>query len=278
MTTRRLLTVALLAGMIAVMPAAAQLIVAHRGASFDAPENTLAAFRLALEQGADGIEGDFYLTADGKIACIHDPNTKRTTGGAAELDVAKSTLADLQKLDVGTWKNAKYAGERIPTLDDVLALVPAGKLFYIEVKCGPEILPALEAALAKSPVKTEQLRIISFKADVIAGAKKRMPQVKAHWISGFKQDKETKAITPTSETVLKTLKETSADGFNGQANLQRMTPEFVAQLKGMGLETAAWTVDDPAVARPLVKSGIWGLTTNKPGWLREQLKESGQAK
>jgi glycerophosphoryl diester phosphodiesterase len=281
MSHRILLTLAAAVCMIVAVPGAyAQLIVAHRGASFDAPENTLAAFRLAWEQGADGAEGDFYLTADGKIACIHDPTTKRTTGGAAELEVAKTTLDELRKLDVGSWKNAKYAGERIPTLEEALALVPPGKLYYIEIKCGPEILPALEAALAKLPpgLKAEQLRIISFKADVIAGAKKRMPHIKAHWISGFKQDKETKAITPKVETVFKTLRETSADGFNGQANLQIWTPEFMAKLKDLKLETAAWTVDDPAVARTLTTMGIWGITTNKPGWLREQLKTPGQAK
>jgi glycerophosphoryl diester phosphodiesterase len=268
-----LLTAAALTGIILAMPAAAQVIVAHRGASFDAPENTLAAYRLAWEQGADGAEGDFYLTADGKIVCIHDPTTKRT--GDRELDVAKSTFEELRKVDVGSWRDAKYKGERIPTIDEVLAVVPSGKLYYIEIKCGSEILPALEAAIAKSGVRAEQLRIISFNAKVIAEAKKRMPHIKAHWISGFKADKETKEIAPTTETVFKTLKETSSDGFNGQWNAKIWTPAFVEKLKRMGLETAAWTVDDPAVAQKLAKAGVWGLTTNKPGFLREQLKAAG---
>jgi glycerophosphoryl diester phosphodiesterase len=271
MTYRVLLTAAAVSCMIAAMPARSQVIVAHRGASHDAPENTLAAFRLAFEQGADGAEGDFHLTADGQIACIHDATTKRT--GDRDLEVAKSTMEQLRQIDVGSWKSPKYKGERIVTLDEVLAVIPPGKLFYVEIKSGPEILPALEAALAKSPVKAEQLRIISFKAPVIAGAKKRMPHIKAHWISGYKEDKGTGALTPTNETVLKTLKSTSADGYNAQGKLEMLTPEFVAQLKGMGLETAAWTIDDPAVARALVKNGIWGLTTNRPGYLREQLKQ-----
>src|SRR3954471_8107407 len=160
MIDRPLLTVVAVLGMILAMPASAQVIVAHRGASFDAPENTLAAYRLAWEQGADGAEGDYYLTTDQRIVCIHDPTTRRT--GDRDLDVAKSTFDELRKVDVGSWKNAKYKGEQIPTIDEVLAIVPPGKLYFIEVKCGPEILPGIEAAIAKSGVKTEQLRIISF--------------------------------------------------------------------------------------------------------------------
>ncbi|MDA1056051.1 MAG: glycerophosphodiester phosphodiesterase family protein, partial [Planctomycetota bacterium] len=81
-----------------------QLIIAHRGGSHDAPENTLAAFRLAFEQGADGIEGDFYLTRDNRIVCIHDADTKRVADKT--LVVAESSLAELKRLDVGSWKGA----------------------------------------------------------------------------------------------------------------------------------------------------------------------------
>lgn len=86
-----------------------QLIVAHRGASYDAPENTLAAFRLAFEKDADGIEGDFYLTSDNRIVCIHDSDTERVAG--KKLIVAKSTLAELKQLDVGSWKDKKWHAE-----------------------------------------------------------------------------------------------------------------------------------------------------------------------
>src|SRR5689334_354029 len=113
-------------------PVQAQLVVAHRGASHEAPENTLAAFRLAWEQGADAIEGDFYLTRDREIVCIHDDNTKRTSG--EDLSVAASTLAQLRRLDVGRWKDPKWKGERIPTLTEVLATIPAGKRIFIEIK------------------------------------------------------------------------------------------------------------------------------------------------
>ncbi len=99
-----------------------QMIVAHRGASYDAPENTLAAFELAWQQGSDGVEGDFYLTADGKIVCIHDRDTQRT--GGQKLAVEQSTLSQLRSLEYGGWKDAKYKGEPIPTFEQVLKTVP----------------------------------------------------------------------------------------------------------------------------------------------------------
>ncbi len=115
----------------------AQVIVGHRGASFDAPENTIAAFKLAWEQQADGIEGDFYITKDKQVVCIHDADTKRTAG--KKLVVAESTLTELRELEYGKWKDAKFAGEPIPTFEEVLKVVPSGKLFVIELKVGPDI-------------------------------------------------------------------------------------------------------------------------------------------
>ena len=104
---------------------AAPFLVAHRGASKDAPENTLPAFELAWKQGADAIEGDFYLTKDGKIVCFHDGDTKKITG--KKLVVKDSTLAELQALDVGEWRGKKFAGTRMPTLEQVLATVQIGR-------------------------------------------------------------------------------------------------------------------------------------------------------
>ena len=99
------------------------LITGHRGASSVAPENTLAAFHKAWEVGCDAIEGDFRLTADKKIVCIHDSNTQRTTG--IDKDVSKTSLQSLQTLDFGTWKDVRYAGETCPTLSQVLLTVPS---------------------------------------------------------------------------------------------------------------------------------------------------------
>ena len=124
-------------------------IIAHRGASFDAPENTLSSFRLAWEQGADGIEGDFMLTSDGQIACFHDLDGQRLAGDPVV--VKNSTLAKLQALDVGRWKGDRWRGERVPTLRDVLAIVPAGRKVVFELKDGPAIVSHLPASSNNPP-------------------------------------------------------------------------------------------------------------------------------
>src|SRR3954466_7120047 len=116
-------------------------IIAHRGASHDAPENTLAAARLAWAQHADALEVDVHLTRDGRLAVIHDPDTRRTADVARA--VAESTLAELPQLDVGTWKDRRFAAERIPALEDVFAVVPDGKRVFVEIKGGPEVVREL---------------------------------------------------------------------------------------------------------------------------------------
>src|SRR5690606_25135252 len=99
-------------------------VIAHRGASHDAPENTLAAVNLAWEMGADAVEFDVHLTSDGHLVSIHDKDTKRVAG--TKKVVAETTLAEVQELDVGTWKDGAFAGETSPSIDAVLATIPTG--------------------------------------------------------------------------------------------------------------------------------------------------------
>ena len=103
-------------------------IVAHRGASADAPENTLAAIQLAWQQGADAAEIDVRLTVDGQLVAIHDETTLRT--GSTDWKVKDHTLAELKTLDVGLWKSQQFVGEQIPTLAEVLDIVPPGKRLH----------------------------------------------------------------------------------------------------------------------------------------------------
>lgn len=268
-----LLTVGLL--LAAEAMAQAPLIVAHRGASHDAPENTLAAFELAWEKGADGIEGDFYLTTDGRIACIHDKTTERVTSKLSNLPVAKSTLAELQPLDVGSWKAAKFAGERVPSFEQVLATVPKEKRFFVEIKCGPEIVPALKQALQDASFPAEQTRIISFNEKVIAAAKQAIPEVEAYWLSAFhyrkKEGDTTGGWHPTVEEIIARAKAVYADGVDLEANTAAITPEFVAAVRDAGLSLHVWTVNDPEKAAVLQSLGIDSITTNRPALLRERL-------
>lgn len=116
---------------------AAPLIVAHRGASHDAPENTIASFKLAWSQGADAIEGDIHLSSDGKILCIHDKDTQRVAG--KKLIVKNTPLAELQSLDVGEWKGEKWKGSLHPSTDTILKTLKRIKADGVSTKADPRI-------------------------------------------------------------------------------------------------------------------------------------------
>jgi glycerophosphoryl diester phosphodiesterase len=250
--------------------ASGQFIVAHRGASHDAPENTLAAFRLAWQQGADGVEGDYYLSADGRVVCIHDADTERVAG--EKLMVAESTFEQLRKLEVGSWKEEAWRGEKIPTLEEVLATVPTRKKAIIELKVGPEIVEPMAKMVAASGLQTEQIVIISFHPETIAQCEQRYPQWRTHWLTGFKK-KEDGTWKPTARQLTATLQRTRADGLGGMAKSEYFDGEFLEQLRLDGLnEFHVWTVDDPEVAREYQRLGAWGITTNRPGWIRKQLQ------
>lgn len=249
----------------------AQLIVAHRGASHDAPENTLAAFRLAFEQGADAIEGDFHLTADGEIICIHDQDTERVAPQSPKRIVRQTSFADLRALDVGRWKGEQHAGQQMPTLAEVLDLLPPKRQFFIEIKCGPEILPALKRTLAARGKPLEQIRLISFHEDVIVEARRQIPELKAYWLTGFKQDKETQVWTPSPREVLATLERIKADGLDCRAEPSVVDAAFVKQLRQRKLEFHCWTVDDPDIAQRMRSLGADSITTNRPAYLRDEL-------
>jgi glycerophosphoryl diester phosphodiesterase len=241
-------------------------IVAHRGASFDAPENTVAAIELAWEQKADASEFDVFLSKDGKIVVTHDPTTKRI--GGVDRRVVDQTLEELRKLDVGSWKNARFAGERMPTLEEMLATVPAGKRVLIEVKCGPEIVPVLDRVLKASGLKPEQTPIISFNADVVAAVKKARPDLKAYWVVTLSPKK---AKPRTAEELIVRAKEIGADGLDLSADPKVLTKEFGAKVKAAGLALYVWTVNDLDLARLMIALGAESITTDRPGWLREQL-------
>jgi glycerophosphoryl diester phosphodiesterase len=241
------------------------LIVAHRGASYEAPENTLPAFELAWKQGADAVEGDFLLTGDGKIVCFHDRDTKRLTG--QKMDISKTSFADLQKLDVGKWKDDKFRGTRMPLISDVFATIPKGKKIFVEVKCGPEIVGPLIKEIEKSGLKDDQVVLICFNQEVIKQFKKARPQHKAYWLCRMKKKKE--EWTPSVASVLSTLKTCQADGLDSYF----ATPEEYTQaVMNAGYEWHAWTINDPQVAKELVGRSISSITTDRPLEIREALK------
>ena len=251
-------------------------LVAHRGESHDAPENTLAAIKLGWERGADAVEFDVHLTADGQLISIHDPDTGRVTGGRAKFKVVEHTAEALRKLDVGSWKHPKFAGERMPLLGEVLATLPAdpGKRLFIEVKVGPEAAEPLATAIKAAGRPPEQTAVISFNLETCRSVKQRLPTLKVYYLSGFKQDERSGEVKPTVGELIRAAKHAKLDGldvsFKGPIDAA-----FVRQVHEAGLEMHVWTVDDPAVARRMVEAGVDGITTNRAAWMRGQLRPGG---
>lgn len=258
-----------LAGLVSI--ANAQYIVAHRGASFDAPENTLAAFRLAWEQQADAIEGDFYLTRDQEIVCIHDKTTKRTAVDQPDRKVADSTLAELRQLEFGAWKDPKFRGEPIPTLQEVLAIVPEKKKIFVEIKCGPEILPVLQKQLEQSSLSADQIVLICFDAKVIREARERMPQFKANWLVGYKQEKGATEWLPAKPDVLKNLSSSPATGMGTHGNREVVDQAFANEVVALGRELHVWTINEEEEAKHFARLGALSITTDRPLAIRKAL-------
>lgn len=252
-------------------PGADVELIDHRGESIDAPENTLAAFRLAWERKAPTIELDVHLTRDGALIVSHDADTKRTTGVAKV--VKESTLEELRTLDAGRWKGERWAGEKMPTLLEALRTIPERGRCFIEVKVGPEAVPALVEAVRASGKRADQLVVISFHAETIAEAKRRLPELKGYFLSGFKQDPKTKRWAPTAEALIRKAKEIGADGLD-LASEGPVDRAFVDQVKQAGLEIYVWTVDDPDEARRFVAAGVDGITTNRAAGLKAELAGS----
>lgn len=277
MLSNRLLLVALALVFMIIAPLSVRAvdIIGHRGASFDAPENTVASVSLAFKQGADASEIDIYLTKDKRIIALHDKTTKKTTG--VEWKPADRTLAELATLDAGSWKSPKYAGEPIPTLEAILDTIPEGRRLVIEIKSGPEILPYLQAVLEASPKYPNQIVIIAFDWENITGAKQRMPKIPCYWLYGTtpKVDKESGAISDRPLELLARCKAAGLDGLDIKFD-SAITPEFMAKMKAAGLELIVWTVNEPDVARQLADLGVAGITTDRPAWLREQMQTSAQ--
>lgn len=250
---------------LSVQTANAVDIVAHRGASADAPENTLPAFELAWKLGAERAEGDFFMTSDNVIVCFHDKTTKRLGGG--NLKVIATPYKKLQTLDVGAWKGPKWKGTKIPTLAEVLATLPADKgRMFIEIKDGVRIVEPLAEQLRKAGIAKSRLAIICFNQAVIAACKQAMPEVDAIWVVSTKTYQKM-GITD----VIKTAKKIRADGIDVQAS-HSITPIFNEALRKNGLQFHCWTVNDIPLARHMAKMGVDSITTDRPAFIRRGLQ------
>jgi len=236
------------------------IIVAHRGASGVAPENTLASFKLAWQQNTDAIEGDFRLTKDGVIVCIHDEDTERV--GDKKLIVVESTLEELKTIDVGRYRDVYFSGEFIPTLDEVITTVPDGKKILIEIKCGMEIVPILMEQLQHSGLTPDQVVIIAFDALVIKACKALAPQYQVNWLNDFEENSDI-------EKIIRVLVEIGADGLSSNNESSKELVDAVLELELS--YHSGWTIDDVALAKKLFDWGAFSLTTNNAGRMKHLL-------
>lgn len=244
-------------------------IIGHRGASRDAPENTLASINLAWKRNADAVEIDIYLTKDGKIVVVHDATTKRY--GGPDVKIENQTFDELRKLDVGTWKSPRFRGEKIPTLDEVLQTIPQGKRLFIELKSDRNIVPELKRILDSSKKKPNQTVIIGFSLEAVTAAKRQLPNRKVFWIVRVKQSKRTKEWQPGLPEMIAEVKKANLDGLDlGHAPI--FDRDYITKVKRAGLGFFVWTVDDAKVARKLKQNGVDGITTNRPGWLKRKIE------
>lgn len=236
------------------------LIFAHRGMSHDAPENTMAAFRLAKEKGAPGVELDIHLTADGKLIVIHDHNSKRVAPGT-DMDVEASTAAQLQTLDIGSWKDARWKGERPPLLAELFEELGGDLYFDVEIKSGKAEDRGLEAALtgllADFRFGAERIVVSSFNPIAIKRFKALCPRV------------PTGIIYCIDDGVPPYLRRGEgrwighADFLKPKHTQATKLGLALGRLVG-GRKVIPWTIDDPAIAQRVLSIGCDGVISNSP--------------
>ena len=227
------------------------MIIAHRGISFDLPENSLSAFNASWAVGVDGIEGDFHLTRDGAIVCIHDDNTSRVCN--KNLVICNSTLQELKELNLQC-EGKNHLNIKIPTLTEVLKTVPSGKKIFIEIKCGVEILSPLVKELSRSKINSNQVVIISFDSQVVKELKEMAPEYKALLLYSYEEGREVSSL-------INEMFDIKADGIGTDNELSK---EFVEKVIISGLEYHSWTIDNADTANQLISWGSNSITTNEP--------------
>jgi glycerophosphoryl diester phosphodiesterase len=241
--------------------------ISHRGESLDAPENTLAAFRLAWERGSDAIELDVHLSADHKVVVCHDATLKRTTGTDGK--IRDLPFSEIQKRDAGTFKDPKFSGEPIPELSTVLESMPRGRCF-IEIKSGEDVVSALAETIRNTRTPRSRLVLISFNEKALKKAHDLLPDLKTYLIASTSKKPDTHEMKPDVETLIATAKR---NGFSGLdlGFSTALTPEIVQRIKSEGLECYVWTVNKTEAAREALKMGVDGITSDRAASLKAEL-------
>lgn len=242
--------------------------ISHRGESHDAPENTLAAFKLSMERNTGGMECDVHLTTDGKVVVGHDNSTWRM--GNRRMLIESSSYAELQTITVSAGFENVYPGEKIPLLSETFQYLGAGREYYIELKgSNPELIPAVAEEVKKSGIDPKQIVFIAFNEDMVKGIKQAMPQYCALWLNSLVR--EYGIVTP--EELVAKLDELGVDGIDANCN-EAISAELVDAVHRAGKIFAVWTVDNPWQAEALIDLGVDAVTSNRAALLRDILAQS----
>lgn len=231
--------------------------VAHRGASAYAPENTVSALRLAARRGADMFELDVQETKDHHLILMHDTTLSRTTDVKSHYPdrspwrVADFTLAEIRKLDAGSWFGDEFAGERVPTLREALkAMSGTGLDLLLEVK-SPHLYPGIERRVMRELQRSWERSVVvqSFDWDSMRAFHRLMPDVPIGLLGTPKGD-ELPELARFAEQINPPYRD--------------LTPAFVRAIQDLGMEVFTWTVDEPRAMRRLASYGVDGIITNRP--------------
>jgi len=238
------------------------LVLGHRGASADAPENTLAAFRLALEQGADGVELDVWRCATGEIVVCHDEDARRVAG--SPLRVPDAPLDALRALDVGTWRGERFRGERIPLLEEALEALP-GAVVNVEMKSRGDADPRLARALAALlGGRGDAARVVvsSFDWGLLRAFRRAAPGVAVGLL--FERSAAWRLRLAAGIALVRP---------SAVHPERRLVSEARARAWARrGLAVNVWTVDEPGEAERLCALGAAAVVTNAPGRIREVVR------
>jgi glycerophosphoryl diester phosphodiesterase len=243
------------------------LVIAHRGFSGQAPENTLAAFRKAIDAGSDAIEFDVRFSKDGHLVLIHDDTVDRTTEGKGK--VSELTLEELKKLDAGSWKGTAFTGERIPTLKEALDLARGRILLDIEIKDGDQgsrsmvDLADLTLEAVQKAGMEGQVLFSSFDRGAVERVRTRAPHIPVAYLT----DKPWSSPLEASGGMPLRILDVRRSSVN---------PANVALARQGGIRVLVWTANTPEDMEKLVTLGVDGIITDHPDRLIDLLKNRRQ--
>ncbi len=245
----------------------APLVIAHRGASMYAPENTIAAFELAVEMGADAIELDTMLTADGIPIVIHDQSLERTTNGSGI--VSSKAVAEIKLLDAGSMFDARFAEEKIPTLEEVFYVVGKKILINVELKnyASPfDRLPEIVADLVMKMGLSDRVLLSSFNPIALIKAKRASEKIRRA------------ALTGGGPKIIRGFVDAFTDYFALHPEVSLVNQKVVEKHHNAGHKVNVWTVNEKHVMMKLISMGVDGLITDAPDTAKKVIDNRARLK